>query len=104
VLATIGAFAGSYTDPILTVDNKGRVTAITSGPGDDHLVLASATDTTPGTLIDKIEIVNATAAIINGGADEILRFTPSGGGGGTGAFPIALYRDAGVNTLPMDGS
>jgi len=104
VLATIGAFAGSYTDPILTVDNKGRVTAITSGPGDDHLVLASVTDTTPGTLIDKIEIVNATAAIINGGADEILRFTPSGGGGGTGAFPIALYRDAGVNTLPMDGS
>jgi len=104
VLATIGAFAGSYTDPILTVDNKGRITAITSGPGDDHLVLASATDTTPGTLKNKLEIVNATAAIINGGADEILRFTPSGGGGGTGAFPIALYRDAGVNTLPMDGS
>lgn len=76
-----------------------------SGGTDDHLVLASTADTVPGALYDKLDIVGMTKAIVNGGGNELLRFSGTPSGGGTGAFPLLEYADvSGGQPIPKSGA
>ena len=81
---------GAIADGQTVARSGGALIGVT--PTDtDEAVKASATDTTPSDLNDKIVGVNISKAILNGGGDEQLELT---GLGLSGAAP------ADVNTLP----
>jgi hypothetical protein len=73
---------------------------------DDHLVIVTLADGTPGTLQDKLEIDGFTASVLNPGADEVLRFSPTGPTpSGPGFVNIGTYTASdGNNTLPASGA
>jgi hypothetical protein len=94
--------------PGATVDEQIQYLFDNMGTGtDDHKVMVTAADTTPGYLQDKLDFPDQTVTVINPGANELLRVTgtPGGGTGTGGTFAVALYEDlAGGQAIPTDGS
>lgn len=83
---TPGVYGSGSAVPVITVDQQGRITLASTAAisGTDVLVKISAADTTANYLENKIVAgSNVTITKLNPGANEQLRITASGGGGGS---------------------